>query len=433
MNKTGAALLAALLLTSAGTAEAESVTVTDTQTLQGYKSDSYILGGAGKIVVDAEGAPDHAGSAQILDLNGSGTLHFANGWVDGHDAWHPSLTVGTNADPLPGSSLTLDVSGSGALRYIDDGHKTNTYSLTLTGDNTFGGFLSTEGVKMNVSMNAPKAGLYIESDHNGVGSEVTLTANSTVGDLYTGEDDSSSVLDLGSHKLTVTQADSEFHGILKGVGVVDMTIATGFSMWGDNSDYSGTFIVKGTPTQGFEIGNSAKALSVQFDNFDGIVAMRDKASLQLAADSSIGGLYSRENDTSGVLDLNGHTLTITNWDDDYWGALKGSGDIHATLMNGGGAGLYGDASAYAGNVFVSGQGGFGIRHLPGNLSLNNGASLGAEFSDASVGGSLTLGDNTYYGVLAAKDQNNGTAGKISAQSVTIGNNVQVALVRVEGW
>lgn len=87
--------------------------------------------------------------------------------------------------------------------------------------------------------------------------------------------------------------------------------------------------------------------------------------------------------------------------EEFWGTLEGGGTINMTLTSDGGYNFIGNGSSFTGTISVTGPEVFTLqRNLAGSVSIGSDTGFSIGMDNVSLGGALTLKDNSWYVVAA---------------------------------
>ncbi len=147
----------------------------------------------------------------------------------------------------------------------------------------------------------------------------------------------------------------------------------------------------------------------------------------LSGDSTVKYVSSPQ-DNPGTLDIGAYTLNMANASgEEFWGTLEGGGTINMTLTSDGGYNFIGNGSSFTGTISVTGPEVFTLqRNLAGSVSIGSDTGFSIGMDNVSLGGALTLKDNSWY-VVAANAS--GGAATLTAGGLNIGSGVRVAIGR----
>ena len=264
-----------------------------------------------------------------------------------------SLTFGASDGLTPGSSsISGDVGGSGRV-VVDP-----SYTLTLSGNNSFTGGLFLRGGTARVGAGPNLGGLTNFVQFEG-GTLATTQSFTIVIDAFVGGDGGAIDTTFQNVRLegTLTGPSVASAGDLTKRGAGALTLAAA------NNGFFGDFVVE----QGTLIAEHGDSVGVS-----SFVEVQSGATLRFDSGESLGGITG-----DGTVDLNGQSVAIAaaNQNGEFAGALTGSG---ALIKQGTGDYRFsGDNSAYTGAwVLDAGRFRFGLGlSLSGDLAIDAGKTI----------------------------------------------------------
>ena len=278
---------------------------------------SLILSGAGSIAASAgiadNGTLDISGAgagSSVQSLSGSGAVALGG----------QTLTL-TNA----GSTFAGDIAGTGGLA-ITGGTE------TLAGSNAYSGATS---IGTGATLALTGAGSIASS--SGVADNGTFDISATDAGASMATLSGAGAVTLGAQTLSLTHASSTFAGSIAGSG--GLTVSAGAeSLSGSNTYNGGTAIATGATLVLSGAGSIAHSSVADDGTFD-ISASTAGASVQ-----SLSG--------SGAVALGAQSLTLSNANDTFTGAIGGTGGLAVT----GGSETLNGSNTYMGGTAISGGG-----------------------------------------------------------------------------
>ena len=360
-----------------------------------------------------------------LALSGLGSIAASSG-VTANGTFDIQATAGASVASLSGSgsvqlgaqTLTLThaagtfsgtIAGLGGL-VLASGSETLSGSSTYTGDTTIssGTLILPSGSSLKSTV-VDNAALDISQ-----ASQMNVLTSSSIGSLA-----GSGTVNLGTHTLILTNANSTFSGTISGSG--GLTIGSGTETLAGNNTYAGaTTISAGTlvlsATASINAASAVEANGV----FD--VSAISASSITLA---SLSGL--------GTVNLGAHTITLANASGVFWGAITGSGGL---TVNGGTEVLAGTNTYTGGTIISAGTLQIGDRVTGGSIvgDVYDAGTLAFARSDTKVFSGAISGPGAVtqigYGITILAADNSYTGGTtITAGTLQIGNGGTVGSIQ----
>jgi autotransporter-associated beta strand protein len=294
-------------------------------------------------------------ASENLVING-GTLK------DATSSWGGNITLSGNTtfDITTGDDLTVHgvISGTGSLNKISGGF------LIFTNTNTYTGSTTVTAGKLSLAVNnltntvgsiATSSQLVVDGifDISGVASSSDIKRLFGNGSVV-----------LGSKALNLTAANDTFSGVISGAGA--LTLAAGQQTLSRANTYSGiTTITDGTL---FLIGAGSIADSAK------LVA---NGTFDISGASAAVTVKSLSGANAGSVNLGSKNLILTAAnDDDFAGAIRGSGDVTLSA----GTQTFSGANTYSGQTLVN----------AGTLVITHNTGLGATTAGTSIAAGATL-------------------------------------------
>ena len=340
-----------------------------TNTANAYTGGTFLNGGVLSISSDANLGP----AGTTLAFNG-GTLRGTSAFTTGR-----TMTLGVNGGTLQADApmlVTSAISGTGNLT------KTGTSTLTLSAAQAYTGTTTISAGTLALTGNGSLAsssrviadGLFDISGVSGVGTDIQSLGGN--GGVF-----------LGDRTLTLDAASGSFDGTISGTG--GLTIGAGAQTLGGVNTYSGDTTIASGATLALS-GNGSIANSAR------VVA---NGAFDLSAAGN-GGAAIRSLAGNGLVNLGANTLTLSNANDSFGGAIIGSGGL--TVAGGAqtltGVNTYtGDTTiGFGGTLALSGNGSIASSRVVANgtLDISAAGNGGTGVRSLSGFGTVALGANT---------------------------------------
>ncbi len=361
----------------------------DVETLTGvntYTGATNIAAGAG-IALSGNGSIADSG-----DVADRGSFNIAN--VSAGGAAITSLTgdgsvaLGANNLGLAAANGSFAGTIGGAGSFIVFGG-----AETLTGVN---GFTGITGINTASDLILSGAGSVAASqsvlDYGSFDISAAGNGGSTIADLQ-----GNGVVALGTNTLTLTNAVSEFDGVIESAG--GLTVAGGTQTLGGGNSYTGPTVID--PNAGLDLTG--------IGSIAGSTDVADNGSFDIYALTN-GGASITTLSGDGAAQLGGNTLAITNGSTAFDGVIDGSGNLAVA----GGTQALSAANLYTGatdiaagaTLALTGNGGVSTSSQvsdDGVLDISAANAPGASITSLNGNGAVALGSNTLTLTAAADD------------------------------
>jgi autotransporter-associated beta strand protein len=362
-------------------------------------------------------------SGASIALSGSGSIATSSGIANNGTFDISGTTSGASISTMSGSGGTI--LGTKALTLTN---ASNTYSGVISGSGGFtvaGGTETLSGTNSYTGVTNINSGAVLALTGNGsISNSSQIIDNGTLDISNTNSGTSIITLSgsgttiLGSKTLTILQAPSSYTGTFSGTGGI--TVASGTQqITGTNTFTGSTTINNGSAINLVNLGSIANSSSLANNGTFDISSTTSGTSLQ-----SMSG--------TGSTVLGSKTLTLTNSNDTYSGAISGTGGL---TVSGGNQTLTG-VNNFSGSTLVSSgatislSGGGSIANSSsvtnnGTLNIAN-TTTGASLTTISGSGTtilgnkqltITNGSSTYSGVLTGTGTFSVNGGSIALSGV----------------
>ena len=401
---------ATLALTGAGSiADSSDVVANGTFDISNTSGASIVsLDGSGNVNLGGQSLSlTNATGAFYGVISGTGSLSVSGTReiLFGDNTYTGGTTIGAGTDLLIGDqgttgSIVGDVTNNGYLLFdrsdaiTYDGVVSGTGglyqyngvgTLTLTGVNTFTGNAVIFGGTLALSGNGSVANAYNVVDDGTF--DISNTSGTSIQSL-TGTGN----VNLGAQTLTLSNAIDEFDGVIGGSG--GLTVAAGGETLGGVNTYTGATTI----------------------NAGGTLALINAGSIANSSDVIANGTFDISNTTNGAsivsldgsgnVNLGAQSLSLTNANGTFSGAIAGSGGlvIAAGQEVLDGVNTYTGATTVQGGTLLIGDAANATASIAGDASVVSGATLGGFGSvagnvDVASGAHLAPGSMSNLGTL----------------------------------
>jgi autotransporter-associated beta strand protein len=331
-----------------------------------------------------------------------GTLQFLAALVSGRTV---AINAGGGSFDTESNNVTLTgaIGGAGSLTKIGAG------KLTLSGANTYTGATTIAGGTLALSGNgsiATSSGVADNGtfDISAVGTGVSIQTLSGTGTVT-----------LGANTLTLSNASSTYSGAIGGSG--GLTLTTGTEMLFGTNTYTGATTISG--------GTLALSGNGSIATSNGVA---DNGTFDISAAST--GVSIQTLSGTGTVTLGANTLTLSNANSTYSGAIGGSGGLTLTT----GTETLSGTLSYQGNTIVNG----GTLHVTNAFTVLSTATLTVNNTgtytidqlltnsgaiQVNAGGTLTATAGGITNNFAATILNNGRIDDTLHNAGTVTNNL----------